>query len=176
LTPDLQYGESSCNRRGRLHWIASGQLADGPEGVALVDLSGGYADIVTRGTPYELQIHLNRPAVDVTGVTYYYTTDRANPTQSGAQRYTTRSVSGPFHIHLPSIVAVGGAAATGDTFPSADLKFMWDTAPVAPNTYYLCTVVSVSPNTATYCSDTPIQVHLWLSGPPRARAGRRTRR
>ena len=66
--------------------------------------------------------------------------------------------SGPFHFYLPLAQTGGGAVASGDAFPSADLKFMWDTAGVSPDTYYLCSVVTIAPNTATYCSDAPIQV------------------
>ena len=116
-------------------------------------------DQVPHGIPYELQLHLNRPAGDLTGYQFYYTTDRSNPTETRALRYSVRTVTGPFHIFLPMIATPGGAVATGDTFPSADLKFLWDTTSVSPNTYYICAVLSISPNTSTYCSDTPIQVY-----------------
>ena len=115
-------------------------------------------DHVARGIPYELQLHLNRPAGEVTSVQYYYTTNRASPTQSPAQHYAQRAISGPFHFYLPLVATHSGGPASGDTLPSADLKYLWDTSPVSPNTYYLCAVVTISPNTATYCSDAPIQV------------------
>ena len=52
------------------------------------------------------------------------------------------------------MAAVPGA----DTLPQPDTGFWWNTSSVSPGTYYLCATVTMSPNTATYCSDVPMVV------------------
>jgi hypothetical protein len=115
-------------------------------------------DRVPSGTPYVLQIDLNRPASQVTSVNYYYTTNRSDPTQTAARRWSPPGPSGPNRVFL-SFLSRGAAAAGGaDTLPQADLSFTWDTRGVAANTYYLCAVITITPNTVTHCSAAPLIV------------------
>src|SRR5258706_16459678 len=46
-----------------------------------------------RGTPYQLQLNLNRPPGDVSVVHYYYTTNLANPTQTPAPQFSLQTPS-----------------------------------------------------------------------------------
>jgi hypothetical protein len=114
---------------------------------------------VSRGTPYLVQVDINRPANEVTSVAYYYTTTLSDPTQTRALAWTGGSPAGPNRVFLPFLGRGGGAAGGSDTLPQADLTFRWDTRQVPANTYYLCAVITISPNTATYCSDAPVIVH-----------------
>jgi hypothetical protein len=114
---------------------------------------------VSGGTPYLVQLDLNRPANQVDSVAYYYTTTRSDPTQTRAVAWTGGTPAGPNRIFLPFLGRGGGAAGGSDTLPQADLTFRWDTRGVPDNNYYLCAVITIRPNTATYCSDVPVNVH-----------------
>jgi len=85
-------------------------------------------------------------------ITYYYTTDPAQPTQNLAQRYTS---SGSFKTFLPLIsaddMAVGGAAPQ-------TVNFLWDTSNIGTGEYYLCAQVNDGYNQAIYCSETPVLI------------------
>jgi hypothetical protein len=116
-------------------------------------------DRVQRGAPYQVQIELNRPSGDVSSISYYYTTNRSNPTQSAAQRWTPPAAPGNRRIFVPLLANGVGAFGGTDTLPQSDLTFWWNTGGVSPNTYYICAVVSISPNTVTYCSAAPIVVY-----------------
>lgn len=115
-------------------------------------------DRVSSGTPYLVQIELNQPGSAVDSVNYYYTINRDNPTQSAAQRWTPGPPLGPYEVFVPLLSRGAGAVGGADTLPQADLSFWWDTGGVTANTYYLCAVISINPNTATYCSAAPIVV------------------
>lgn len=118
-------------------------------------------DRVNRGTPYLIQIDLNRPGGDVNSSTFYYTTNRSNPDDYDvAARWTPTGGGqlGPRKTYVP-LVQRGAAATSGaDTLPQSDLSFWWNTSSVPPGTYYVCATVTMTPNTATYCSDVPMVV------------------
>ncbi|MCC7359655.1 MAG: hypothetical protein IT317_09270 [Anaerolineales bacterium] len=117
-------------------------------------------DRVARGTPYLIQIDLNRPASDLNSITYYYTTSRSDPTQHTAARWTPPGAGqgGPYKVRLPLLQFGGGVTPGADTLPQPDTSFWWNTANVTPGAYYLCATLTMSPNTATYCSDVPMLV------------------
>jgi hypothetical protein len=114
-------------------------------------------DQTTKGTPFPIQITLNRPLAGVT-FTFYYTTTLSNPTQSLAQLYTPPTISiGPFQLYLPTIFK-NSVDVAGDTFPSVDVTYMWDTTSVSLGTYYICAQANDGYNTTTYCSEAPVIV------------------
>jgi hypothetical protein len=106
-----------------------------------------------------VQLDLNRPVSTVTNVAYYYTTNRSDPTQTRATAWTGTNPAGPNRVFLPFVDRGAAAAGGSDTLPQADLTFRWDTRGVPDNTYYLCAVITIAPNTATYCSQAPVIVH-----------------
>ncbi len=117
-------------------------------------------DRVSHGTPYLIQLDLNRPGSDVNASSFYYTTSRSNPTQHAASRWTGNGsgASGPKKVYVPLVLRGNAIVPGADTFPQSDLSFWWNTAGVSPGTYYVCATITMNPNTATYCSDVPMIV------------------
>jgi hypothetical protein len=112
-------------------------------------------DQVAKGTPFPIQITLNRPPAGVS-FAFYYTTTLSNPTQSPAQLYTPPTFSiGPFQLYLPTIFK---NYVVGDTFPSVDVTYVWDTTSVSLGTYYICAQSNDGYNTTTYCSEAPLNL------------------
>ena len=64
-------------------------------------------DRVTHGTPFPIELSINR---DVSQLSYYYTTDRHNPTQADARQYSPQQANGPFFVFLPLADHDGAAA------------------------------------------------------------------
>ncbi len=114
---------------------------------------------VDGGIPYLVQVDLNRPAGDVDDVDYFYTTSLSNPTQHPAQQWSAPSPTGQYRVRLPIAAFKAGATGGADTLPQADMSFWWNTSSVPNGTYYLCARITITPNTATYCSAAPIQVY-----------------
>jgi hypothetical protein len=110
-------------------------------------------DQVAHGTPFPIELSINR---DVSQLSYYYTTDRHNPTQTPAQQFSTPPATGPFFVFLP--IADRNASAELAGLPATTNSFVWDTSGVAPNVYYVCVTATGGGNTATYCSETPVVV------------------
>lgn len=110
-------------------------------------------DQVTHGTPYPIQIALNKSPAGVT-LNYYYTTDRQQPTQHAALPYTVSSPppTGPFRLFLPMIFR-----GVSTSVPNS-VNYLWDTSSVTPGQYYVCVVSNDGYNTTTYCSDAPMNV------------------
>jgi len=110
------------------------------------------ADPVFRGQPYRVELVFQKVISQPYIITYYYTTDPAQPTQNLAQRYTS---SGSFKTFLPLIsaddMAVGGAAPQ-------TVNFLWDTSNIGTGEYYLCAQVNDGYNQAIYCSETPVLI------------------
>lgn len=107
-------------------------------------------DQVTHGTVYAVQIALKQssPAVNLS---YFYTTDRQQPTQHAAVPYTFLAPppSGPFRLFLPMI---------SRDFSAGGIMYLWDTLTVTPGQYYVCVVANDGYNTTTFCSDAPLNV------------------
>ena len=117
-------------------------------------------DSVASGTPYLIQLHLNR---DVDRIAYFYTTDRADPTQAAARQFIPAPPAGPFALFLPLLMNApltppGSVNMDQGGLPIANTTFAWDTTGVAANTYYICTQVTGGGNTEKYCSETPVIV------------------
>jgi hypothetical protein len=110
-------------------------------------------DRVDRGTPFPVQVAVNR---DVSELTYYYTTDPNNPTQKTAQQYTSQPPTGRFRRFLPFLTRPSVSSLAG--VPAANQSFLWNTANVSPNLYYICVKADGGPNSGTYCSEAPVIV------------------
>lgn len=114
-------------------------------------------DKVARGTPFPVQISLNKPPQQVPTLSFYYTTDRQQPTQNRASAYQS-SVPGPtgrFPIYLPLVVQ------NFDPFlppVTNGVTFLWDTTSVQTGQYYLCVVANDGYNQTTFCSAAPVAV------------------
>lgn len=110
-------------------------------------------DQVARGTPYAIQIALNKPPAGV-ALNYYYTTTTQQPTQHSALQYTGSSSppAGPSLLFLPMVFRnFSTGAANG-------ISYLWDTGTVTPGQYYICVVANDGYNTTTFCSDAPLNV------------------
>jgi hypothetical protein len=110
-------------------------------------------DQVDQGKPYLVRLSINR---SVSALTYYYTTNLANPTQAAAQAFVPPAPNDRYAIYLPFVSRPGEADLAG--LPQATHSFLWDTSGVAPNTYFLCASAAGGGNTATFCSETPVIV------------------
>lgn len=113
-------------------------------------------DEVKQGQPFPIQITLNMAAGLVPVKQYYYTTNPTGaPTQNVAQAYNPTPVNGAHKNFLPLVRSSATASGTQATF-------MWNTAGVAPNTYYICAHVEDTAATnaaaSTYCSPAPVNV------------------
>ena len=85
-------------------------------------------------------------------ITYYYTTDRANPTMHKVVMVTPPPAPAPappaaYTVFLPSVRL--GAPISG---------YAWDTTGVTPGEYYICIVANDGYNTSTTCSEAPVLV------------------
>ena len=166
--PVGQAGECAAN----LNWVASPPILDlrfDPNEnitVAANAPGGGGAfhqvfdwmrltaiDHVQQGTPFPIELSLNR---DVSQLTYYYTTDRNDPTQALALPFSAPPQTGPFFIFLPFLSH--NAAANPAGLPVSNNSFEWDTTGVASNVYYICVAATSGGNSATYCSEAPVIV------------------
>ncbi len=115
---------------------------------------------VSQGQPAELRLVLNTPVAELTTLNLYYTTDRAQPVQHPAARYTPPVLNGPFLSFLPMTLRLP-APSLRDPFIdalSADVVYWWDTTGVSPGTYYVCAVAGDAHTSAAYCSQAPIQI------------------
>ncbi len=114
-------------------------------------------DSVTHGTPFPIQLSLNKSPQGI-AFSYYYTNDLNNPTQSPALPYTLLPPPGPFRVFLPALLSnyAGGSDPPPVTNP---VTFMWNTSAVTPSQYYICAIANDGINQVTYCSETPVQVN-----------------
>jgi hypothetical protein len=112
-------------------------------------------DQVAQGIPFPVQITLNHSPATVT-LTYFYTTTLADPTQFPAQIYTPTASAGTFKLFFPMIL--NNYQPILDTFPVANGTYLWDTTNVPLGTYYICIRANDGYNTATNCSEAPVNV------------------
>jgi len=107
-------------------------------------------DQVAQGIPFPVQITLNRSPATVS-LTFFYTTTLANPTQFPAQLYIQPRPTGNFELFLPLLL---------NNYPTTlfDVTYLWDTTNVRPGTYYICVQANDGYNTATYCSESFMNV------------------
>jgi hypothetical protein len=130
-------------------------------------------DNVIKGKPFPVQIGLNKSPEGLESVAFYYTDNLQDPTQHRAIEYKSLSEPGSTQegksiqpgqnlqeaqrkIFLPTVLRI----AEGSDIPPVEnaVDFMWDTSGVTPREYYMCVVVADRFNSATYCSDAPVQV------------------
>lgn len=116
-------------------------------------------DRVTHGTPYQIQISLNKPPQGVS-FNYYYTDNPSNPTQHIAAQYSfPMPPPSPYHLFLPMILN-STTSSSGDLPPVTNgVTFTWDTSLVTAGQYYVCVVANDGLNQGTYCSEAPFQVN-----------------
>ena len=116
-------------------------------------------DEVTKGTPFPIQIILNKPPSEIQEPTFYYTDNLAQPTQHPADQYgnpppatATPPSEEHFSVFLPLVFHWYVPP------PPNGLNFLWDTSTVTPGEYYICVTVEDQYNGGTYCSEAPVQV------------------
>ena len=116
-------------------------------------------DRIARGTPFPIEISLNKPVDEFESITYFYTTDLQNPTKNQVADYNpprsqASSGHGQHTIYLPIIT---------NYFPTfsipSDVTHQWDTSNVNPGKYFICVEADDGISQATYCSDVPILVY-----------------
>jgi hypothetical protein len=108
---------------------------------------------VKQGAPYLVEVGLNKPAGQVTR-TYYYTTDRNNPTQNRAAAYNPPAPGGSVKVFIAQ-VAANYQPVDAVANPAS---FAWDTSNVAPGTYYLCVNLNDGVSENTVCGEAPVVV------------------
>jgi hypothetical protein len=111
-------------------------------------------DQVAKGIPFPIQITLNRSPAAVS-LAFFYTTTLANPIQHSAQLYTPPAPTGALKLFLPMLFK---NYPTFDTFPEANVTYLWNTTNVPLGTYYICVQANDVYNTATYCSEVPMNL------------------
>jgi hypothetical protein len=107
-------------------------------------------DRVKAGAVFPIAYTASKHLADID---FYYTTDRANPTQhavrlAGGQN---QPPSGNYRLYLPKVGRNMGQSVTGTSAS-------WDTAGVSSGRYYVCAVAKDGYNTTTWCSDAPVNV------------------
>jgi hypothetical protein len=118
----------------------------------------GEQDWVAQGNNYEVQILLSKSFDQIRSQSFYYTTNRSQPTQNNANISlipppAPPPPAGPFRVFIPSITnGTGGMSQSGTT------KFIWNTQSVARGDYFLCMLVNDGLNSVNYCSETPVSV------------------
>jgi hypothetical protein len=106
-----------------------------------------------KGNPFTVKIQLNEPSTVLQTLTFYYTSDRQNPTQHLAKPYLPLpDPSGPFKIYLPGVLNLPNSSI------SAERTFNWDTSDVSPGEYTICSVANDGYNQVANCSDAPVNV------------------
>jgi len=113
-------------------------------------------DAVKSGQYFPLGVSTNKDPGAVT-LTYYYTSDLANPKQNRAVIVDPGSGTPPQPLPGPKLLFLPGIFNAYD--PSAqDGGTQWDTRGVAAGTYYICVEADDSLNSAVYCSEAPVSV------------------
>jgi hypothetical protein len=115
---------------------------------------------VRQGQPAEVRLLLNTPVSELTTLDLYYTTDKSQPAQHPAARYTPPGFNSPFQSFIPMALRLP-MISTRDTFIdnlSADVVYWWDTSSVSPGIYYICAVAGDARTIAAYCSQAPFQI------------------
>ena len=121
-------------------------------------------DEVQQGEPYEITLDLNQ-VLDSSELTYYYTTDSAQPRQNRAVRYEETiepapRPNGKVLLYLP-VAARPASKVNGyaDVVqPQIPATFAWDTADVAPGAYTICVDAGPADSALLYCSEAQINV------------------
>lgn len=114
-------------------------------------------DRVARGTPFPIQISLNKPVDDFETITFFYTNNLQNPTKNLISEYIPPNIqlSTAMHtIYLP----MAGRNFPNFTLPS-DITYRWDTSDVKSGEYYICVEADDGINTVIECSDTTILMY-----------------
>lgn len=128
---------------------------------------------VTKGTSFPIRIGINKPPMEVSSITYYYTDDVSDPTQNRAKEFLGISShkylsGGSFQdegllsselqhaIMLP--ITMKNFVPEDIPFVENGVTFNWDTSAVEPGEYYICVLASDDHNEGTYCSEAPMRV------------------
>jgi hypothetical protein len=128
-------------------------------------------DGVMQGTPYPIELTLNKDASAIQYIDYYYTTSVSQPTQNYIGRATPNAIAVE-EIQPQNEPYVPSQVATAQYLPLLmrsyskyiplqpnQVRYLWNTSAVAPGEYYICASASDGLNLATYCSKAPLQVH-----------------
>lgn len=113
-------------------------------------------DEIKRGQVFPVEVGVNLDPAALRSITFYYTTNPAQPTQNQAVPYAPPApapVTGDYKIYLPTVARFGSNGAPGNP-----LSFNWDTTSVTRGTYFVCATADTGRNAATYCSETPVVV------------------
>jgi hypothetical protein len=111
-------------------------------------------DRVKAGKPFTIELKANKPASEITALTYYYTTSLSDPTQNPATAYTPSAHTGAFTSFLAQVTN-----RYIDEYDPQAIRFEWDTVGVSPADYYICVVADDGKNAVLYCSDAPVKVY-----------------
>ena len=136
-------------------------------------------DGVAQGTPYPIEITLNKDASAIQVIDYYYTTNLSQPTQN----YIGSAAGSAAGRAVPLSVAVEPAQSQNDSavpnqlattqylpllmrnyskytpLQPNQIRYLWDTSAVPPGEYYICASAYDGLNLASYCSKAPLQIH-----------------
>jgi hypothetical protein len=111
-------------------------------------------DITVRsGQTYDIVFGANKGGVTPT---FYYTTDRNDPTQSQATAAAPPAPGTGDRKTFAPVVVNGIAGAV--ELPSNALTFRWSTGGVAPGTYYVCARLNDGVQSTDVCSAAPVVI------------------
>jgi hypothetical protein len=116
-------------------------------------------DEVRQGYSFPIEIYVNKPVEQILSLEFYYTTDRAVPTQKRADTYpTSPGMSLSNRVYLPFVGS--GFQEPQYVLPPVEnaIVYYWDTRSVNPGQYYICTVADDGYNQTTFCSKAPVNV------------------
>jgi hypothetical protein len=116
-------------------------------------------DEVWQGSSFPIEISANKPVEQIPNLDFYYTTDKADPTQKRADTYPMPPVmplSNP--VYLPFI----GTQVQEPQYvlPPGEnnIIYYWDTRNVSLGQYYICAVADDGTNQTTFCSGAPVNI------------------
>ena len=120
---------------------------------------------VKQGQAFPIEVGVSVEPSTLKAITYYYTTDRQQPTQhlvvASSQGQVPTQPAGPNKVYLPQLNTTSISPSTlpnpvpvvGNPHSSS-----WDTATVTPGSYYICSAADTGVSVSTYCSETPVVV------------------
>ncbi len=125
-------------------------------------------DQTVRGTPFPIQLSLNKSPDTIQRIDFYYTDNLDFPTRYPAIEYVTLSMAEEISedsanstaehlIYLPMVVR-NFSIQIPPLSVENEILFWWDTSAVNLGEYYTCAVLFDGYNQVTYCSDAPVKI------------------
>jgi hypothetical protein len=129
-------------------------------------------DAVTQGTPYPLEVTLNKDLSTVQYIDFYYTSNRSQPLQNYIGRATPGLSQAVVEQPAYNPETNSQLAATIQYLPllmrnfsnyppllQNQVRYLWDTSAIPVGEYYICGRSFDGLNLTTYCSKAPLQIH-----------------